>query len=593
MKNLLTTICLFLSLGTIAQVKIGNNPGTINTNSLLEMETTDKGFLPPRVALNSLSSVSPLSGTVPAGMLVYSTGGTLSNGFYYWDGTEWKKIDNGNKLLVSKTANATLLKSENYIVASNDIILTLPLVTSADNGLNISVKNVGSHTDLVVIKANGVAKIDDVDSINLTKNVALNFVAMDGDWIINNAKKQNLHVLEVDDKGSWNTIEEALEFLNEHMVGPTVIRLADDYYGISNTIVINLPFSLTIQGISYGTANIIAATGLAGKPMFRCSSDVYFKMLHFDATTLASYGNATGEDAIRLLGSGTYNEVKDCSFDGFNTTILDSADAELWVFEVDITNAKANGILVHSANAGTILKVAETDFINCRRGVNLSKGSGATIQLSSGVYYVGNASDTAIVYRPSTFTSFASMSIIGNSWNNIGSYITGFDFTRTDGRDANAKVESNAGTGDNKPYCFINKLNAVTAVAVTANVWVKANWGTNTTAIISKWTIANNRITYQPTNKRHAMVTFTGNIKATSNNRNISICIVKNGQSTNAAMRFGETTLRTTTANQPFQFSFLAFLENIGPTDYFEIFYMCTVNETLTIEDLQWLVTAQ
>jgi len=593
MKKLLLIPFLVLAVFSHGQVKIGTNPGTINSNSMLEIESLNKGFLPPRVTLYGLSDVAPLSGTVPAGMLVYNTGGDLPDGYYYWNSNGWKKLDNGSKTIVPKTENATLLKSESYVAASNDIILMLPFIGLEDNGLLISVNNIGTYTDLVVVKGTGQATIADLDSIGITRNVALNFIAYNGNWLISNDRKPILRLMEVNSASSWTTLDEAIEFLDLHMDGPTVIKLADESYEITNTLVIDLPYALTIQGNSYGTANIEAGSGLTGKPMFRCMSDVYFKMLHFDATTLGSYGNITGEDAIRLLGSGTYNEVKDCSFDGFNTTILDSTNAELWVFEVDIANAKANGILIHSAEAGVIVKVAETDFIGCKRGVNLSKGSSATIQLSSGVYYVANASDTAIVYRPSTFTTFSSISITGNSWNNTGQYIMGFDFTRADGRDANAKVESNAGTGDKKPYCFITKLNASIAVSVSANVWTKANWGANTSEIISKWTIANNKITYQPTNKRNAMITFTGNIKASSSNRNISICIVKNGQSTNAAMRFGETTLRTSTSNQPYQFSFLAFLEDIGPNDYFEIFYMCTANETLTIEDMQWLVTAQ
>src|SRR5689334_1922134 len=112
MRNLLTVTGLLLTFHLSAQVKIGDNPNSINSNSLLEMESTNKGFLPPRVALNSASAVSPLTGTVPAGMLVYSTGGTLTNGYYYWDGTEWKYLSNGIKTVTTKTASATLLKTE-------------------------------------------------------------------------------------------------------------------------------------------------------------------------------------------------------------------------------------------------------------------------------------------------------------------------------------------------------------------------------------------------------------------------------------------------------------------------------------------------
>jgi len=592
MKKILLVVFMLIGAYAKAQVKIGNNPATINANSLLELESTDKGFLPPRVALNSLSAVSPLTATVPAGMLVYSTAGSLPDGYYYWDGSEWKKLDNGNKTLVAKTASTTLLKSESYVVASNDITLTLPVVTAADNGLSLSVKNIGSHTNLVLVAGNGGATIDGSSAVNLTRNVALTFVANGGNWIINNTSKPNIQLMEVDSRGSWTSIEEALEFLDLHMAGPTVIKLSDEAYDITGTIEINLPYALTIQGNSYGTANINAAAGLSGKPMFRCSTEAYFKMLNFDAGTFSGYGNTTGEDAIRFVGSGTYNEIKDCSFDGFSTTILDSTDAELWVFECDISNAKSNGILLHSANAGAIVKVAETDFISCKRGVNFSKGSGTTIQLASGVYYMANSNDTAIVYRPATFTNYSSMSITGNSWNNTGKFIEGFDFTRTDGRDANVKIESNAGLGDKKPYSFINVLNSSTnKTLTTANTWYKADWGSNTDSTTCKWTISGNKITYQPTNKRNGIFSIAGNLSVNNANRVISIGIVKNGVT---GTRYGETTLRVTTANQPFQFSFVVLLEDISPNDYFEIYYTsANSGDVVKIQDIQWLSTTQ
>jgi len=55
--RIIISTCLLISASYTlkAQVKIGDNPNTIDANSLLEMESTNKGFLPPRVAINSLS----------------------------------------------------------------------------------------------------------------------------------------------------------------------------------------------------------------------------------------------------------------------------------------------------------------------------------------------------------------------------------------------------------------------------------------------------------------------------------------------------------------------------------------------------------
>jgi hypothetical protein len=594
MKNCFAlAVASLLTLYVNAQVKIGDNPNTINANSLLELESTNKGFLPPRVALNSTASVAPLTGAVTAGMLVYSTGGTLADGYYYWNGTAWRLVATSELNTVAKSATTTLTKNETFVLASNDITLTLPAITASDNGLSITIKNIGSHIHLVTAKGNSGATIDGDTMATLTRYVGQTFVANDGNWVIKNKVSRSKNIIDLNANSSWATLQEVVDFLNAHMTAPTVVRLDEEEYNVAATLVINLPYPVTFQGPSYGHSTIAAASGLAGKPMFRCVSSCYFKMLQFDATTLSGYGTAVNEDAIRFTGSDTYNEIKDCTFDRFYKTILDSANAEIWVFETDISNARHSGIMVHSNIPGVIVKVAETDFIGCARGINLDKATNATIQLASGGYYNATSTDTAIVYNPATFTSFTSISIAGNSWNNTGKYIEGFDFSRTDGRDANAIVESNAGMGDKKPYAYVtvldNTLNTTNIVA--ANTWVKASWGANTSAITCKWTIGSNRITFQPTNKRNGWFTITGNLSVDNPNRIVSIGIVKNNVS---SVRYGETTIRTNTTAQPYQFSFVVYLEDIAPTDYFEVFVTSSSNnDNVKIQDIQWLANAQ
>src|SRR5689334_20676859 len=94
MTKKLLYLCLLagVSVTAEAQVKIGNNANSINSNSLLELESTNKGFLPPRVALTGLSSEAPLSSPVPSGMMVYSSGGSVTDGYYFWDGSRWQAV---------------------------------------------------------------------------------------------------------------------------------------------------------------------------------------------------------------------------------------------------------------------------------------------------------------------------------------------------------------------------------------------------------------------------------------------------------------------------------------------------------------------
>ncbi|HEV7783452.1 MAG TPA: hypothetical protein VGO58_19395, partial [Chitinophagaceae bacterium] len=492
MKKLFVAILLLFTLSTIAQVKIGDNPGTINSNSLLEMEATNKGFLPPRVAINNVNAVAPLTGTVPAGMLVFSTGGTVADGYYYWTGSAWSSMSQTK--MVTKSANATLLKTETFVLASNDITLTLPAITAADDGLTITVKNIGSHTDQTTIVASGTSQIDGIPSSKLYRWLGRTFVAYNGDWIRKDKEAKTNGVFDVNTSGSWTTIAEALEFLDLHMVGPSVIRLSGEVYSISATEVIDLPYPLTIEGVSYGTTTIEADAGLQNTPMFRCLSEAYFKHIAFDATSLAGYGNNAGDDAIQLEGAGEYYEVKDCNFDRFNKAIVAESNIELWLFETDISNAVAAGVeIAAGVTTGVKFTTSECDFDACAKGINLKSGIGAVINVVNCTFYNGSAGGVGVNYVPATFTTFNAMFITNNAWDNGGTFFSGFDFSRSDARDAKAFIQNNAGDGDKNPSCNINVLNnAITTTLTALNTWYKASWNyLLTTFTTTKWTVTN------------------------------------------------------------------------------------------------------
>lgn len=81
---------LFLLFSTCllsAQVvqKIGSNPFIINPKTVLELESTTKGFLPPRL---SVIQQTALGTTLPQGLLIYVIDGA-HEGIQLWDGTKW------------------------------------------------------------------------------------------------------------------------------------------------------------------------------------------------------------------------------------------------------------------------------------------------------------------------------------------------------------------------------------------------------------------------------------------------------------------------------------------------------------------------
>ena len=117
-------------LNSTAQTGIGTT--TPNASAKLDVSATDRGFLPPRVALTATNIFSPITGTssAAAGLLIYNTasaGTAPSNvvpGYYYWNGTAWIQIAPGLIIDTSKTAGFTLAATDNNKVF---------LITSATN----------------------------------------------------------------------------------------------------------------------------------------------------------------------------------------------------------------------------------------------------------------------------------------------------------------------------------------------------------------------------------------------------------------------------------------------------------------------------
>ena len=93
MKKIFLTLALAAGLVATAQVKIGANVTSVNANSILDLEATNKGLLFPRVALTGTTNTSPLTAHV-AGMTVYNiaTAGDVTPGMYTNSGSAWVSL---------------------------------------------------------------------------------------------------------------------------------------------------------------------------------------------------------------------------------------------------------------------------------------------------------------------------------------------------------------------------------------------------------------------------------------------------------------------------------------------------------------------
>ena len=133
-KHALFFFSLFVLIGH-AQTGIGTTAP--NASAKLEVAATDKGFLPPRVALTASNAFSPIVGTAAnaTGLLVYNTasaGVTPNNvvpGYYYWNGTAWIQIS-GGLVIETKSASFSLGAADNnklfFINSASTVTVTVP-----------------------------------------------------------------------------------------------------------------------------------------------------------------------------------------------------------------------------------------------------------------------------------------------------------------------------------------------------------------------------------------------------------------------------------------------------------------------------------
>ncbi|MFN8285372.1 MAG: interleukin-like EMT inducer domain-containing protein [Chitinophagales bacterium] len=169
------------------RIKVQNSTGNvgINTspdaNAALDIASTNKGLMIPRVAL--ISTTNPVSGSKPDGLMVYntSTSGTYSiPGIYMWKGTDWVRvIENttvsGSLQPLSNTVagglttfsynggTATQIGIANQGVVTgmiaNDAVTTTQIapntITSADMGPNSVDLSSGVVTNLLPINRGG------------------------------------------------------------------------------------------------------------------------------------------------------------------------------------------------------------------------------------------------------------------------------------------------------------------------------------------------------------------------------------------------------------------------------------------------------
>lgn len=135
----------FSQLSAQVDAKIGNNPGNKQASAVLELESTTKGFLLPRMTSVQMNAIaSPANG-----LAVYNTDQQCT---YLYRGTAWVSL--------CDSATNGLTRSGSVISLGGALTGATTITTSGSNTLAISGLQGGSNTDSVVVldAATGVIK---------------------------------------------------------------------------------------------------------------------------------------------------------------------------------------------------------------------------------------------------------------------------------------------------------------------------------------------------------------------------------------------------------------------------------------------------
>jgi hypothetical protein len=152
--NLVLLFC-FSALTTIAQLKLGDNATTLNSASILELESTNKGLVFPRLSLSATNASTPLPVSLLSGTVVYNTNASIVGGsgvgLYVWTGSAWSYLtalntsgttDYLTRWVTASSLGIGLIRDNNTSVGINTAPVSTEMLTLSGgaslNGLNVT-----------------------------------------------------------------------------------------------------------------------------------------------------------------------------------------------------------------------------------------------------------------------------------------------------------------------------------------------------------------------------------------------------------------------------------------------------------------------
>lgn len=371
-------ICaLFSTQSLLAQtdVKIGNNPGNKTASAVLELESTTKGFLLPRMTAAQMSAIS-----APAnGLAVYNTDQQCT---FIYRGTSWVSL--------CDSATNGLTKSGSTISLGGALTGATTVTTTGTNTLAIAGLQGGAATDSIMTldPTSGVLKRRTVaDVLAGSGNVWL----VGGNTLTANGTigSNSNHDFSVETNGTTRLTFSSLGAITQ--VGTGQVTFTGNVDATNGLDVTNAALTANAGSTLTGVTNI-NATGSSGTNIGNASTTTTVlgaTNINTTGTSATAIGNATS--AVTVAGTTSVTGTTTINTTGaLGTTIGNAASTTAITGATNINTTGTSTTTI--GNSGAVANIAgSTVGVTGATNINTT-GSAATV--------IGNASSTTTLTGP-------------------------------------------------------------------------------------------------------------------------------------------------------------------------------------------------
>ncbi len=188
MKRILLIIALVATAAgsAFAQIKLGDNPGNLNANALLELESSSKGLLLPRMTTAQVATMT----SPPDGMMVFNTdstcitirrGGVWRSLCAEGNGQPWSTTGNSN---TDPTSNFVGTKDNQSLVFRTNNAEVMRMLTSGNIGIGTTTPTNKLH----IVSSNNPLRLEGLQGGVSTDSV----MTVDGTGVVRMMKMTDL-----------------------------------------------------------------------------------------------------------------------------------------------------------------------------------------------------------------------------------------------------------------------------------------------------------------------------------------------------------------------------------------------------------------